>query len=74
LNVLLATRASLDGASLDEVAAVLASRDGTALAARARELSEQQVAGTRRWFHSFGSCSITEPLEDLTALNLMEEL
>lgn len=74
LNVLLATRASLDGAAPDEVAAVLASRDGTALAARARELSELQIAGTRRWFHSFGSCSITEPLEDLTALNLMEEL
>src|SRR3954447_8119369 len=47
LNVLLATRASLDGASQDELAAVLADRDGEALAARARELSEQQAAGTR---------------------------
>ena len=35
LNVLLATRASLDGASQDELAAVLASRDGDALAAQA---------------------------------------
>ncbi|TCC57412.1 hypothetical protein E0H73_28895 [Kribbella pittospori] len=74
LNVLLATRASLDGASLDEVAAVLASRDGEALAARARELSEQQAAGTRRWFTSFGSCSIEEPRHDLTALSLLEGL
>ncbi|TDD61308.1 hypothetical protein E1263_08100 [Kribbella antibiotica] len=74
LNVLLATRASLDGASLGEVAAVLASRDGTALASQARALSELQVEGTRRWFHSFGSCSISEPLDDLIALNLMEEL
>jgi hypothetical protein len=74
LNVLLATRASLDGASLDEVAAVLASRDGSALAARARELSEQQAEGTRRWFTSFGSCSIAEPRHDLTALSLLEGL
>ena len=74
LNVLLATRASLDGASLDEVAAVLASRDGEALAARVRELSEQQAAGTRRWFTSFGSCSIEEPRHDLTALSLLESL
>jgi hypothetical protein len=72
LNVLLATRASLDGASLDEVAAVLASRDGDALAARAGELSEDQAAGTRRWFTSFGSCSIDEPRHDLTTLKLLE--
>ena len=72
LNVLLGTRASLDGDSQDEVAAVLASRDGDALAGRARELSEEQAAGTRRWFTSFGSCSIDEPLHDLTALSLME--
>jgi hypothetical protein len=72
LNVLLATRASLDGASQDEVAAVLASRDGDALAARARDLSEDQAASTRRWFTSFGSCSIDEPRHDLAALGLLE--
>lgn len=74
LNVLLATRASLDGASQDEVAAVLASRDGDALAAQARGLSDEQAAGTRRWFNSFGSCSIEEPRHDLTTLNLLESL
>lgn len=72
LNVLLATRSSLDGAAQDEVAAVLASRDGGALAARARELSGDQAAGTRRWFTSFGSCSIDEPRDDLTTLELLE--
>jgi hypothetical protein len=74
LNVLLATRASLDGAPQDELAAVLASRDGDALAARAAELTEDQAAGTRRWFTSFGSCSIDEPRHDLTTLKLMENL
>ncbi|MGW1346691.1 hypothetical protein ACWCOV_36950 [Kribbella sp. NPDC002412] len=72
LNVLLATRASLDGASQDELAAVLASRDGDALAAQAAELSDDQAASTRRWFTSFGSCSIEEPRHDLTTLKLME--
>jgi hypothetical protein len=72
LNVLLGTRASLDGDSRDEVAAVLASRDGAALAARASELSEDQAASTRRWFTSFGSCSIDEPSHDLIDLHLME--
>jgi len=74
LNVLLATRASLDGASQDELTAVLASRDGDDLAARARDLSEDQAAGARRWFTSFGSCSIDEPRHDLTALRLLEGL
>ena len=72
LNVLLATRASLDGSSQDEVAALLENRDGEALAAQASELSEDQAVSTRRWFTSFGSCSIDEPHHDLTALGLLE--
>jgi hypothetical protein len=72
LNVLLATRASLDGAAQADVAVVLAERGGERLAAQARELSGDQAAGTRRWFTSFGSCSIVEPRHDLTALNLLD--
>ena len=72
LNVLLATRASLDGSSQDELSALLETRDGETLAAKARELTEEQAAGTRRWFTSFGSCSIDEPRHDLTALGLLE--
>jgi hypothetical protein len=72
LNVLLATRASLDGAAHDELVELLDQRDGEALATRARELSDDQAASTRRWFTSFGSCSIDEPRADLIALNLME--
>ncbi|MGZ0148020.1 hypothetical protein ACXJJ3_13195 [Kribbella sp. WER1] len=71
LNVLLATRASLDGASQDELVELLDTRDGEALAARARELPEDQAKSTRRWFTSFGSCSIEEPVTDLTSLGLM---
>lgn len=67
LNVLLATRASLDGASVDDVAAVLDSRSASDLASQAAALDP----GVRRWFRSFGSCSIDEPLQDLTSLGLM---
>ncbi|MFF1823548.1 hypothetical protein ACFVWG_39970 [Kribbella sp. NPDC058245] len=74
LNVLLATRASLDGASHDELVQLLSWDDTLELAERVRELTEDRAASTRRWFTSFGSCSISEPLHDLTALNLMEEL
>jgi hypothetical protein len=67
LNVLLATRASLDGAGPAEVAGVLEDRSAADVSARARELD----AGVRRWFRSFGSCSIDEPVRELTTLGLM---
>jgi hypothetical protein len=74
LNVLMATRASLDGASRDELAQLLASRDGIELAARARELTDDRAASVRRWFTSFGSCSIEDPRQDLNTLNLLGDL
>ena len=71
LNVLLATRASLDGATDEEAAEILAERDAEKVAARVAELGDAKRASTRDWFVSFGSCSITEPIEDLTALGLL---
>jgi hypothetical protein len=71
LNVLLATRASLDGATEDETAEILAERDAEKVATRVAELGDAKRASTRDWFVSFGSCSITEPIEDLTALGLL---
>lgn len=70
LNVLLATRATLDGVAADEVAALLDERDGPALASMAEEHGDALVR-TRRWFTSFGSCSVDEPLADLRALGLV---
>ncbi|GCD89622.1 hypothetical protein [Nocardioides sp. LS1] len=70
LNVLLATRRAFDGAGLDEVVATLEERDGATLAAAARA---EDLGGARRWFTSFGSCSVTEPLDDLIALGLLED-
>ncbi|MGH3362178.1 MAG: hypothetical protein ACRDOM_06940 [Nocardioides sp.] len=66
LNVLVATRALLDGAGDDEAVSLLEERDGTALAAH-------ELGQVRRWFTSFGSCSVQEPLDDLLALGLLEK-
>jgi hypothetical protein len=70
LNVLLATRAAFDGAGRDEVTGLLGEQDGAVLADRARDAD---LAGARRWFTSFGSCSVDEPLADLVSLGLLEE-
>ncbi len=71
LNVLLATRASLDGAGPDEVVQVLEETDGPALAARVTA-DLAAAARTRRWFTSFGSCSVLEAHEDLVELGLVK--
>ena len=68
LNVLVATRASLDGADVTEVASVLEETDADKLMSRTDEAA---LARARRWFRSFGSCSIAEPLADLRQLGLM---
>ena len=64
LNVMVATQRAFDGAGLDEVVATLEERDGTLLAAADRPSG-------RRWFTSFGSCSVDEPLADLRDLGLV---
>jgi hypothetical protein len=71
LNVLLATRACLDGAADDETARFLAERDDDKVAAQVAELGDTKRASTRDWFVSFGSCSIAEPVHDLVALGLL---
>jgi hypothetical protein len=64
LNVMLATQQAFDGAAIDDVVATLEERDGSALAAA-------DLSASRRWFTSFGSCSVDEPLDDLRALGLI---
>jgi hypothetical protein len=64
LNVLVASGTAARGGTVDEVAAVLAETSGDRLVIALRRL------GTTGAFHSFGSCSIAEPLADLVALGL----
>jgi hypothetical protein len=70
LNILQATRTSLDGGSPEEVARVLEQKDGAALAERILA-DPDEAARTRRWFTSFGSCSVLEAHEDLVELGLV---
>jgi hypothetical protein len=65
LNVLLATARPGDAESL------LAERDAQRVAALLEDLTDEQLAQARAAFTSYGSCSILEPLEDLTALRLL---
>jgi hypothetical protein len=69
LNVLLATRAAFDGGTTSEVAQVLDDHYANDLVALARQ---SDLEGARRWFTSYGSCSVTEPLDDLVGLGLLE--
>ncbi len=68
LNVLLATRASLDG---EDSAAVLAQSDADALLARLDDLGHDALLRTRRWFTSFGCCGVEDPYGDLVDLGLL---
>jgi hypothetical protein len=74
LNVLLATRASFDGATTTEVADLLEDRDADSVVGQVREQGEDALGRARRWFTSFGSCSVHDPLHDLTELELLPDL
>ena len=69
VNVLVATVRAFDGAPTDDVVALLDDRDPDSVSAAARD---EDLGRARRWFTSFGSCSVIEPLDDLLALGLLE--
>lgn len=68
LNVLLATRASLDG---EDVVEVLCETDTEALLARMDAVGDDALVRTRRWFTSFGCCGVEDPRDDLVQLGLL---
>ena len=70
VNMLLATRRAFDGAAVAEVAQVLETRDSGVLTQHCEY--DADLAGARRWFRSFGSCSVSEPLADLRELGLVQ--
>ena len=71
LNLVLAAVRAASRASVDEVAAVLASTDGEALAAAARSVSGRELVVSRALFRAYGSCSTSEPLEEAARLGLL---
>ncbi|MFD4366842.1 hypothetical protein [Rhodococcus sp. NPDC058521] len=71
LNVLVATRRALEGATAKPIADALANRDSDSTVAELNDSSADQIARLRNIFHSFGTCSLDEPLEDLLELGLV---
>lgn len=71
LNVMLATHRATGGASVEEIAATLADRDGRSLAAELAGLSAEAAEALRANFRSFGTCSISDPLTELVGLGLV---
>jgi hypothetical protein len=72
LNVLLATRAMFDGATPDAAVELLDATEADAVLTGWSMVGDEGMAGARRWFTSFGSCSVSEPLDDLVDLGLLK--
>ncbi|MFD2081937.1 hypothetical protein SAMN05421678_101172 [Actinopolymorpha cephalotaxi] len=73
LNVLLATRFALDGADEPALVEALSDRDADHVAGQVRALEDRAAASARRWFTSFGSCSVSDPLADLLRLRVLQD-
>jgi hypothetical protein len=73
LNVTLATDAAAAGASEPDLVRLLAERDAARVAERVHALGTERAALARRLFTSFGTCSITDPLNELTGLGLLTQ-
>ena len=70
LNLLLATRACLDG---DDVVGVLEDSDATSVVDRVRSTGSASLGRTRRWFRSCAAPTTATPLADLLGLGLLAD-
>jgi hypothetical protein len=73
LNLVLGAVVAAMGATVGDVAVVLAATDGPALAAEARAVSARAMSAGRLLFRAYGSCSTSEPREEAAALGLLGE-
>jgi hypothetical protein len=71
LNLVLSAVVAAMGATVGDVAVVLAATDGPALAAEARAVSERAMSAGRLLFRAYGSCSTSEPREEAASLGLL---
>jgi hypothetical protein len=74
LNILLATHAALQNSGLAEITEVVGIKDPADIVGVVSDLDERSIAGIRRHFVGFGTCSVHEPIEDLASLGLIEKV
>jgi hypothetical protein len=72
LNVLIATRVAQAGEGIDAVALALDERDSDPLVVAITSWSYADAVHARRLFLSFGCCGVTDPIDDLIALGLID--
>jgi hypothetical protein len=70
VNLMIATDLLFAGGSVDDATALVDLASAPDVISRA---IDTDLSATRRWFTSFGSCSVTEPLESLITTGLLEE-
>lgn len=72
LNVLLAVHRAVEGGTTGELGFVLAERDPGTLASAAAKLTGAEVSAVRGVFTAYGCCSVSDPIDELAALGLLE--
>ena len=60
-----------EGGAGDDIPAILDERDAAVIAASVSRLDEGERGRIRSRFLSFGTCSITDPIDDLRRLGLL---
>lgn len=71
VNLLIALQALIEGASVDDAAALLTYTNHDHLSETIKGWDEITIARVRRRMLSFGCCGVTDPVDDLVALNLV---
>jgi hypothetical protein len=71
LNIVLAARVAAGTGSHAATRRALAERDPRALAYRISDFAPSDVTAVRALFTSFGTCSITDPVDDLLGMRLV---
>ena len=73
LNVIVAVARAVQGGDAAAVTAALAEQDAARVAAEVAAIDLPLAASVRRHFVSFGTCSISEPVDGLIKLGLLSE-
>jgi hypothetical protein len=74
LNVLCAVAGAVDGLNPESLAHSLAERDPEPLAREVAALTAADAERVRALFTAYGCCGVTDPVTELSELNLIEEM